>query len=77
MTSFINRWPWLYRPSMFGIAALCLWSVYRSVESGTVQGVYGSVIADRSSDPVMFWIYVAGMVALGVFMAAGGFGLVG
>ena len=49
-------------------AAAMIWGAYRSYKTGKVS--YRSlVIAERLSDPVMFWIYVGSGAALGLAAA--------
>ena len=52
-------------------ALLAAWSAYRSVTKGRVRSPYGAlVLAERSNDPIMFWVYVAMQIAFGLVCAA-------
>lgn len=61
---------------VLAVAAYCAWSAFRIAQSGRVHAPFGSVIATRSSDPIMFWIYLCGIIAVGVVSVVYGFGLV-
>ena len=77
MLNVLDKVPLLGFALPFLLAALCLWGVVKAVRTGKVTAPYGTVIAQRSNDPLMFWIYVTATGGFAAFFIAVGLGLGG
>jgi hypothetical protein len=71
----LERMPIVHALAFLLGAAVFLWGTISSIRSGIIRApTYGArIIADRSNDPVMFWIYV--VIGLGVTGVCFVFGL--
>lgn len=70
---YLAAHPILFKLVFFGLGLFVIALSFVYFRSGKVRsGPTNRVIADRSNDPLMFWIYIALMLAAGVFMCVVG-----
>jgi hypothetical membrane protein len=70
---YLTTHPILFRLVFIGLGLFTIALSYSYFRSGKVRaGPASKVIADRSNDPLMFWIYIALMLAAGLFMCVVG-----